>query len=89
MQETIYRFPKNSREEVRLGLETYRGYTCIDIRCFVAAADGEGDPVPTPKGLKVRIEQFPELKRGIERLGKELENTGLLKASPKRGRKAK
>jgi hypothetical protein len=44
--------PKNSREELRIALRTFKGYRRIDIR--VHADNGKGERVPTAKGVTVR-----------------------------------
>jgi Transcriptional Coactivator p15 (PC4) len=66
--EPVYRWPKNSREEVRASLTTYRGHRLADIRVYVADdGDGDGDH-PTKKGLAVRVQDLPRLREAVDAL---------------------
>lgn len=53
---------KNSRESVVVALSTFNGHDLIDIRIFV---DGDDGPLPTRKGVSLRIGQLPELIRAL------------------------
>ena len=64
--ECIYKFEKNSAEEVRVSLTTYNGKDYIDIRVFYLADDGEMRP--TKKGLTVSVVLLPELSTAVEKL---------------------
>ena len=68
MQDTVYKFQKNSTEEVRIGTEEYKGVQCIDLRVFLVSPLGSQSGTPTAKGLKLRVEQLPELATGIDKL---------------------
>ena len=76
MQETVCKFQKNATEEVRFTVVRYKGKDCVDIRCFILPLTGQGEAKPTRKGITLRIEQFPELRKGIERLGDALDKMG-------------
>src|SRR5206468_3391901 len=66
-ERTVYRFAKNSREEVRASLTTYRGHRLADIRVYAADDDGDGDH-PTRKGIAVRVRDLPRLREAVEAL---------------------
>ena len=76
VKKTVYRFRKNASEEVRIGIEDYRGHRCVDMRCYVLPPTEGGKAQPTPKGLKIRVEQLPELQKGMERIEKSLASNG-------------
>lgn len=64
-------FSKNSSEEVRAQLTSYRGYDLIDLRVW--ALRGEGlEGIATRKGLTLSIELLPELKKAVVALEKAL-----------------
>jgi Transcriptional Coactivator p15 (PC4) len=66
-QDTVlYRFAKNGTEEVRGSIQYYRGHKLAEIRVWVD--DGTGTSTRTRKGLSVRVEQLPELRRTVEAL---------------------
>jgi hypothetical protein len=52
---------KNSRESVRIALDEYRGVSLVDVRVMAPAIDPTGLPIPTKKGIALRIELLPEL----------------------------
>ncbi len=58
---TVYEFPKNSRETVKVRLTTYAGHELIDVRAFYK----DGDGFKPGKGLTIRRDLLPELKRAI------------------------
>jgi hypothetical protein len=61
----IYRFPKNSREEVWATLTTFKGHRLADIRVY--ADNGEED-IPTKNGISVRVEDLPKLLEAVQAL---------------------
>jgi Transcriptional Coactivator p15 (PC4) len=63
---TVYRFEKNTREQVRATLTEFGGHPVADLRVWVGASDGE--PQATRKGLTLRVEQLPELIKAVEAL---------------------
>jgi Transcriptional Coactivator p15 (PC4) len=67
-QDTIvYCWPKNSREEVRAMLTTFKGHRLADIRVYAASDDDDGDH-PTRKGIAVRVEDLPKLLEAVQAL---------------------
>jgi hypothetical protein len=54
-------FAKNSREHVRVALDTYAGHDLIDIRVTAQLNNATGVWVPTKKGVSVNITLLPDL----------------------------
>lgn len=54
---------KNSREKVRVAIDTYKGHTFLDIRVFV---DGDDGPQPTKKGLTIKVDRISDLRSLLE-----------------------
>lgn len=75
MGEVVASFEKNSMEEVRISLTTYKGKNLIDLRVYYQPEDGE-EMRPTKKGITISPEKFPELKKAIEALEKALQAKG-------------
>lgn len=75
---TIYSFRKNHKEEVRLGLRKFEGRSFFDIRVFVEKETGHCEFLPTRKGICLDAYTFPEFKRAVMALEKELARLGLL-----------
>jgi len=62
---------KNSKEIIRIEVSEFKGMDLINIRIWFSAIDGgSGDIVykPTQKGITININEFEELKDGIDRL---------------------
>lgn len=75
MGEVIASFEKNSMEEVRISLTTYKGKNLIDLRVYYQPEDGE-EKRPTKKGITISPEKFPELKKAMGALEKALQAKG-------------
>lgn len=63
-EKIIYEFEKNSREIVRLTRKIWNAQDLIDLRVYYKAENGEFRP--SQKGLCLRVEHLPELKKTIE-----------------------
>jgi hypothetical protein len=63
---TVYTFAKNTREEVRATLTSFRGERVGDLRVWVDSSHDQ--PRPTKKGLTLRVEQLGELRRAVDAL---------------------
>jgi len=61
-------FQKNKRETVRIRKTQYRGVDLIDVRGWYQ----EGEALKPGKGLSIRIEQLPELRRALSQAEKAL-----------------
>jgi hypothetical protein len=62
----IASFAKNGTETVRATLATFGQHRIADLRVYVENDDDE--LIPTKKGLAVRVEQLPELRRLVDEL---------------------
>ena len=71
---------KNSRELVRIALDEYRGVPLVDVRVMAPAIDPTGLPIPTKKGIALRIELLPELVVALQAAEAEARRLGLLPA---------
>lgn len=59
--------PKNKKDQIRIGLNEYQGRQYLDIRQFYK---GEGEEwKPSPKGVTIPMDLYPELLRGVLLLG--------------------
>jgi hypothetical protein len=55
---------KNSREVLRIMLQTFKGYELVSVRVWFR--DREGDVLkPGKNGLTMRVEKLPELQEAI------------------------
>lgn len=45
--------PKNTREDIRIHCEPYKGHDLMHIRVWVA--NGDGEMVPTKKGISIKM----------------------------------
>ncbi len=57
---------KNKSEIIRVSIDEYRGETLVNIRVFYK--DKEGNWAPTKKGIAVRVEIFPQLKKVLDEI---------------------
>jgi len=71
MDKTVHQFAKNATEEVRVSLTEFKGHKLIDLRIYYEPEDG-GDRKPTNKGITIDVSLYPELKRALLRVEKEL-----------------
>lgn len=58
-------FPRNSKEELRLTLDLYRGMQLINFRVWYRADDGEMRP--GRQGVAFKREMLPEIIEALER----------------------
>jgi len=69
-------FGKNATEVVRAALEEYRGHQLFSLRIWFEVEPEKW--VATKKGLSLKVELFPELKRAVEKLEAAIIEAGLL-----------
>lgn len=79
MDKIVHQFVKNATEEVRVSLTEFKGHKLIDVRIYFEPEDG-GERRPTKKGITVDVSLYPELKRALLKLEKELLKEKLLEA---------
>lgn len=77
MGEILHQFPKNATEEVRVSLTEYKGHKLIDLRIYYEPEDS-GERRPTKKGITIDVGLYPELKKAMIKIEKELLKKKLL-----------
>lgn len=65
-ERTVYVWAKNSREEVRATLKTWKGHELADLRVWMA--DDDDVDHPTKRGLALRVDDLPKLREAVEAL---------------------
>lgn len=65
MQKTVATIPKNSLEEIRIGLDEWKGRDLVNIRVWAEPYEG-GERRPTKKGLAVSIAKLPALVAALQ-----------------------
>lgn len=79
MTDAIAIVEKNSREDVRIAIDEFRGTQLVDIRVFADFNSNEADTrTPTKKGVSLKIERLPDLIRALEKAKEEAARRGLL-----------
>lgn len=78
---TIATVPKNASEEVHVSLREFKGHRLIDLRVFTKSAVG-GEPLPTRKGVTLKIGTLPELIGALQKAEVEARAAGLLSDAP-------
>ena len=69
----IHEFQKNALEKVIIQFTEFNRNQLIDIRVYYNARGAKEEWRPSRKGLSVRTEQIPELKKGVDKAFKEWE----------------
>jgi hypothetical protein len=64
--ELLYEFEKNAAERVRAELTNWNGRDVLNLRVFFDAGSGTPDWRPTKKGLTIRTELIPDLKKAVD-----------------------
>ena len=75
----VGKFEKNSREEVWVSLDEFRGRKIINIRVHYRAESGEW--MPGKQGLAIAADRYHDLAEAILKLGEKLRADGLLPGS--------
>ena len=63
----VYEFMKNATEKVRVELCEYLGKDMINVRVYYNADETGDDWKPTKKGITLRSDLLPELKKAIDK----------------------
>ncbi|MGO9622275.1 MAG: PC4/YdbC family ssDNA-binding protein [Desulfobaccales bacterium] len=74
MSNHIVTIPKNSREAIRFSLGQIKNHKFVDMRIFIQ--EGDKDPVPTPKGLAVSPQLWPQFRRALAQVEEGLIQAG-------------
>lgn len=65
---------RNSREEVRVGLQEFKGTATVYVRTYARKRDGEW--IPTQKGVTLAVNRLPSLREMVDRLIEEAVEAG-------------
>lgn len=79
--EVVASFEKNSREEVRISIDDFRGRKIINIRVYYRSESGTWSP--GKQGLAISIDRYRDLAEATLRLGEKLQADGLLLSGQK------
>jgi hypothetical protein len=71
MDKTVFVFPKNKFQEIRVGIREYKGNDLIDIRTWTLT-QGSEEMVPTAKGVSINVNLLADLKKALDIVEKEL-----------------
>jgi hypothetical protein len=74
----VAQFEKNSKEEIRVSIDDFRGTKLINIRVFYRSATGEW--LPGKQGIAMKADLYRDLASAILQLGEALQEQGLLPA---------
>ena len=77
--ETVAKFEKNSREEVWVSVDDFRGRKLINLRVHYRSESGEW--MPGKQGLAVSADRYRDLAEAILKVGEKLKADGLLPTS--------
>ncbi len=73
MDKTVFVFPKNKFQEIRVGIREYKGNDLIDIRTWTLT-QGSEEMVPTAKGVSINVNLLADLKKALDIVEKELKD---------------
>jgi hypothetical protein len=73
---TLAEWPRNSRETLRVRLDTFNGQTIIDCRSWWS--DAAGELRPGKSGLTLAVRHLPDLADALAKALAHARNTGLL-----------
>lgn len=74
--EPIVKFEKNSKEEVRVSVDDFRGRKIMNIRVYYRNEAGEWSP--GKQGIALSVDRYRELADSVLQLGEWLQAKGLL-----------
>jgi hypothetical protein len=74
--QTVAQFEKNSKEEVRVSIDDFRGNKIINLRVYYRSPTGEW--LPGKQGLALQVDRFKDLADAVLRLGEALQQRGLI-----------
>lgn len=72
----VYEFRKNITEKVKVELLSYRGIEVINIRVYYNTDETKDEWKPTQKGITMRTDLIPEIKKAIDKAYKEWRKKG-------------
>lgn len=74
--EIVAKFEKNSREEVWVSVDNFRGRKLINLRVHYRSETGEW--MPGKQGLAISADRYRDLAEAVLKLGEKLQTDGLL-----------
>lgn len=74
--EVVAKFEKNSREEVWVSIDDFRGRKIINIRVHYRSETGQW--LPGKQGLALSVDRYRDLAEAVLQLGEKLKAEGLL-----------
>jgi len=66
-EKLVAQIQKNSREEIRIGLNLYKDIPLIQIRTYAAYGE-DGEFLPTKKGIAFNVNLLPQLLESVDKL---------------------
>jgi Transcriptional Coactivator p15 (PC4) len=72
----VAQFEKNSKEEVRVSLDDFRGRKIINMRVYYRSDNGEW--LPGRQGLALGVDRYRDLAEAMLKVGEALQAQGLL-----------
>jgi hypothetical protein len=72
----VAQFEKNSKEEVRVSLDDFRGRKIINIRVYYRSDNGQW--LPGRQGLALGVDRYRDLAEAMLKVGEALQAQGLL-----------
>ena len=77
MDKLIATIPKNKTEEIRVGLDEYKGHDLVSLRVWADPYAG-AERVPTKRGLSGSVRLLPELIAALQQAEAAAREAGLL-----------
>ena len=77
MDRLIATIPKNQAEEIRVGLDEYKGHDLVSLRVWTDPYAGD-ERVPTRKGVSMSVALLPELIAALQEAEAAAQAAGLL-----------
>lgn len=75
-RDVVAKFEKNSKEEVWVSLDEFRGRKIINLRVHYRAENGQW--MPGKQGLALAADRYRDLAEAVLKLGEKLRTDGLL-----------
>ena len=78
MDKPIFTFRKNATEEVRVGLDSFKGRDLVSIRIWANYNSADSEKRPTRKGVSMKVEKLPQLIVALQQAESHARDKGLL-----------
>lgn len=75
---TVALWPKNSRENLRVALQEYRGAQLIDVRVTIPLAAHSEVQTPTKAGVALQVHMIPQLREALAAAEEQARSLGWL-----------